>query len=276
MLDQDGSDGFEAARARSGLSLLYAMMGRYAVAESVGRRAVAVLERSGTARDAMAEAYFSLAEVYRRSGNLGRAEVYYERSLRISETLNQDRQLAMTLSLLAAMYVVDGRYAQAEGLLRRAVTSLQLAAGHDSPEAAVAMVSLGSAVGAQQRYAEAIQLQLSGVDILERALGNEDVAVAKALHDLAETYRGAARFDDAEPLYRRSLDIIRKKLGPEHPDVTTCLLHYGLLLKAKGRKREAGKLLKEARQRMDGEEDPSRFVVDVRDLPRSQARGSGN
>jgi tetratricopeptide (TPR) repeat protein len=237
---------------------------------------VAVLERSGGRAEALAEAYLSLAEVYRRSGNNGRAEVYYERSLRITESLNQDHQLAMTLVPLAAVYVLNGRHAHAEGLLRRAVSSLQAASGHDSPEAGVATAKLGSAIAAQQRYTEAAQLQLSGLDILERALGKDHVAVAKTLHDLAETYRSAARFDDAEPLYRRAMAIVERKLGPEHPDVTTCMLHYALLLKATGRKREAKQLLKEARRRTDGEENPSRFVVDVRDLLRSGTRGSAN
>ena len=264
ILDRDSEQRYQAAQARSGLSLLYALMGRYAAAESTARRAVAVLERSGGRTETLAEAYLSLAEVYRRIGNVGRAEVYYERSLRITESLKQDQRLAMTLVLLAAVYVLDGRYAQAEELLRRAVTSLQLAAGHDSPEAGIAMARLGSAIAAQQRYAEAAQLQLSGLDILERALGKDHVAVAKTLDDLAETYRSAARFHDAEPLYRRALEIVKTKLGPEHPDLTTCMLHYALLLKATGRKREAKQLLEEAERRMHSEQDPSGFVVDVR------------
>ena len=268
ILDQ-GGDEFEAARARSGISLLYALMGRYAAAQSAGRRAVAALERTGGHAESLAEAYLSMAEVCRRSGNPGRAETYYERSLRITEGLHQDRRLAITLALLAAVYVKDGRHTQAEALLRRAVMSLQAAGGHESPEAGVAMAKLGSAIAAQQRYAEAVQLQLSGLDILERALGKDHVTVANTMHDLAETYRMATRFDDAEPLYRRASEIIRTKLGPEHPDVTTCMLHYALLLKGTGRKREAKQLLKEAHRRVRAEEDPGRFVVDMRDLLRN-------
>jgi hypothetical protein len=93
--------------------------------------------------------------------------------------------------------------------------------------------------------------------------------VAKALHDLAETYRRSGRFGEAEPLYQRAMQTVTKRLGPEHPDVTTCMLSYARLLQDTGRKREAKRLQKEAHRRARAEEDPSRFVVDVRDLLRN-------
>src|SRR5688500_10645230 len=107
----------------------------------------------------------------------------------------------MTLVPLADLDSLGGRYAHAEGLLRRALTARQTEPSRASPDSGVAMARLGSAIAAQRRYMEAIQLQRSGLDILERRLGGDNVAVAKALHDLAETYRQNGSFEEAEPLY---------------------------------------------------------------------------
>jgi tetratricopeptide (TPR) repeat protein len=198
-LDRPGEE-FEAARARSGLALLYASMGKSAAGESAGRRAVAVLERSGDRTEAMAEAYLALADVYRTGGQPGRAGRYYQRSLRIMQSLNQDERSAMIMAQMAAVYVLDGRIRQAEDALRRALPLIEQAAGRDSPESAIAQARLGRAIAAQGRYEEAAALQRSALEILERGRGRDDVLVAKALHDLAETNRAAGRVADAEPM----------------------------------------------------------------------------
>ncbi len=66
--------------------------------------------------------------------------------------------------------------------------------------------------------------------------------MAASLNNLALLYGTQGKYAEAEPLLRRVLVIVEKALEPEHPNVTTVLENYAVLLRKTKRKAEAAKL----------------------------------
>ena len=57
----------------------------------------------------------------------------------------------------------------------------------------------------------------------------------RSLNNLATLYGEQGRYAEAEPLYKRSLAIWEKALGPDHPDVALSLNNLADLYRAQGR-----------------------------------------
>jgi tetratricopeptide (TPR) repeat protein len=108
------------------LAGLYRMQGRYAEAEPLYKRSLAIRENGyGPDHQDVALILKSLAGLYHHQGRYTDAEPLYKRSLAIREKAQPDHpDLAHSLNNLAALYDSEGRYAEALNLSRRAVAIL--------------------------------------------------------------------------------------------------------------------------------------------------------
>ena len=97
--------------------------------------------------------------------------------------------------------------------------SIEKALGPEHPNVALSLNNLAGLYAHQGRYADAEPLYKRALAIREKALGPDHPDVAASLNNLAELYANQGRYADAEPLYKRSLAISEKALGPDHPDV---------------------------------------------------------
>jgi tetratricopeptide (TPR) repeat protein len=150
--------------------------------------------------------------------------------------------VANSCNSLAALYHAQGRYAEAEPLYQRSLAIWEKALGPEHPHVATNLNNLAALYRAQGRNAEGEPLYQRSLGIREKALGPEHPHVATSLNNLATLYYAQSRNPEAEPLLRRSLAILEKALGPEHPDVATILANYAFLLRSMGREEEAARL----------------------------------
>ncbi|MFM7425444.1 MAG: tetratricopeptide repeat protein [Elainella sp.] len=191
----------------------------------------------------LASLYQQLARVYRNRLNRGEAANYpteaakairyFEKAIALQTDLDLPLDLATSLNNLAGLYRAQGRYAEAEPLLLRAldITEQQLGAGH--PHVARGLNNLAELYRAQGRYAEAELLHLRALDITEQQLGSDHPDVALSLNNLARLYESQERYAEAEPLYLRALSILLKMLGENHPYTQTVQSNFrGLLRRA--------------------------------------------
>ncbi len=103
------------AQALNNLALLYKQQGRYAEAEPLHKRSLAIREKA----------------------------------------LGPDHpDVAGSLNNLAALYDDQGRYAEAEPLLKRALAIYEKALGPDHPDVALSLNNLAALYDDQGRYAE--------------------------------------------------------------------------------------------------------------------------
>ena len=161
--------------------------GKYADALALAQRAFDVAQKSNAAEPVIAAALDNLALLYKVQGRFAEAEPLYKRALEIHKKRPFDPDLPTALNNLALLYDAEGRYAEAEAFYTRAI------------------------------------------DLWEKALGRDDLAVATGRNNLGLLYYHQGRYAEAEPLYKRALEIRKKALGPDDAAVALSLNNLALL-----------------------------------------------
>ena len=139
-------------------------------------------------------------------GKASRLRQGFCRSLAYRRRLVQTNPyVATSLNNLAMLYQAQGRYADAEPLLKRSLAIREKALGPDHPDVAVSLHNLAELYRAQGRYADAELLYKRALAIEEKALGPDHPHVAVSLNNLAELYLTQGRYSDAIPIVRRTI-----------------------------------------------------------------------
>ena len=207
--EEFGEQDRRVAQSLGGLGVVYRAQGRYAEAEPLLWKALAIAKKTfPPEHPEVAGSLDNLAALYNAQGKYAEAEPLLRRVLAIdekeAEKFGEDLRLAMSLNALGIVYHAQGKDAEAEPLLRRAL-----------------------AVAEKERVPENPQV----VEV-----------VAGSLDNLAALYSAQGKYGESEALYRRTLVILEKALGLEYPNVATALENYAELLRKTNRDAEAVKL----------------------------------
>ncbi|MCH7633940.1 MAG: CHAT domain-containing protein [Proteobacteria bacterium] len=182
-----------------------------------------------------------------QQGNYPEAEKQFTAAVKEAEHFGpEDPRLATSLNNLALLYYIQGKYAEAEPLHKRALAIYEKTLGPEHPDVAAPLHSLAGLYYEQGKYAEAEPLYKRALAIREKALGPEHPDVAGSLNDLAGLYQAQGRYAEAEPRYKRALAIEEKALGPGHSLVATSLNNLAALYWTQGKYAEAEPLNKRA------------------------------
>ena len=216
----------------------------------VGLLSLAVWAFAGDFASAQAsdwETYMEAATKAYREGRYAEAEKQLKAALKEAEAFRpEDPRVATSLNNLAGLYHAQGKYTEAEPLLKRSLAMREKILGPVHPEVARSLNNLAGLHHARGNYIEAEPLYKRALAIQEKALGPEHPNVATSLNNLAELYRAQGNRAAAEPLFKRAMAIREKVLGPEHPNVATSLSSLAALYHAQGNYAEAEPLFKRA------------------------------
>ena len=171
------------APSLNNLAVLYQAQGRYAEAEPLYKRALAIREKA----------------------------------------LGPDHpDVGTRLNNLAGLYRAQGRYAEAEPLYQRALAIREKALGPDHPDVATVAQQPGRCcTGPRAATPRPSRSTSAPSPSARRRSAPTTPTSALALNNLAALYQAQGRYAEAEPLYQRALAIREKALGPDHPDVAT-------------------------------------------------------
>ena len=114
----------EHTRSLSNLAWVYYDQGKYADAESLFKRALALRENAlGPEHEYVSVSLQNLADVYERQGRYADAENAIKRETAIDEKSDgaESTSMASDLGSLARIYALEGKYADAEQLAKRAL-----------------------------------------------------------------------------------------------------------------------------------------------------------
>ena len=111
---------------------------------------------------------------------------------------------------LASLYYAQGRYAEAEPLLKRALAIKEKVLGSEHPSVATSLNGVAVLYQAKGRCAEAEPLYRRALAIWEKALDPEHPNVAKALLNYAVLLRATGRSDERERMETRAKAIRAK------------------------------------------------------------------
>ena len=129
---------------------------------------------------------------------------------------------------MAELYRDQGRYAEAEPLYRRAITTEEKALGANHPEIAALLITWRNC-SAKRSLRRRGATPTPRARYLQNGAHPEHPDTASGLNSLALLYRKQGRLSEAQSLLRRALDIYENALGPIHPDVATALNNLALL-----------------------------------------------
>jgi tetratricopeptide (TPR) repeat protein len=219
------------------LALLLKTKARYAEAEPLYRRALAIFEASlGLDHPEVATRLNNLAGLLSATNRLGEAEPLYRRALAIDEaSYGPDHpEVAKDLNNLAGLLGATNRLGEAEPLYRRALAIFEASNGSDHPNVAINLNNLAELLRAANRFSEAEPLYRRALAIFEASYGPDHPNVATGLNNLAGLLYDTNRLGEAEPLFRRALAIFEASYGPDHPQTATVRRNLAALEASRG------------------------------------------
>ena len=237
-----GGDALETATALNNLAITYQRLARYAEAEPLYRRVIAIDEKVlGEEHPDVSLAYSNFASLLEDQGKYAEAEPLIRRAIEIDEkALGRDHpNVAVSYNVLAVLLEHQGKYAEAEPLIRRAIEIHEKALGKDHPYVAISYNNLAVLLEDQGKYAEAEPLIRRAIEIDEKALGRDHPNVAGLYNTLVLLLHDQRKYAEAEPLIRRAIEINEKALGKAHPNVALDYHNLAFLLQEQGKYDEA-------------------------------------
>jgi tetratricopeptide (TPR) repeat protein len=207
--------------------------------------ALAIWEKvRGPSHPDVAQTLSNLASVYELQGKYAEAAELLQRALAIEEKALGPSNPAVADAL---SNLANVKYSEGVAALqRRALSIREKALGPSHPYVAISLNNLGNAYLAEGKYAEAAELFQRALTIKERTLGPSHSNLASSLDNLAIVYHHQGKYAEAADLYRRALTIEEKTVGPKHPLVATSLTHLGRVYRSQGKYAEAAELVQRA------------------------------
>ena len=235
----------------NGLAYTYMDAGRADDAAQTVRRAIAAFEQqSGPDHIETAWALHSAAQLLQNATPTTELRAWVERARLIAERSGEAPLLARILSVRGYLFEREGRYAEAEADLRRALPILSR--GGDEMAQATAQVRLANVLAQRAATAEAEQAVRQAMPVIERHLGREHPLIGFALTAQGRTYRLAGRPAEAEPILRRAI-AVRQRAIANDPGLDRVRVEHALALEQLGRAPEAITALEPASRGEDTE-----------------------
>jgi tetratricopeptide (TPR) repeat protein len=182
----------------------------------------------------------NLAITCRVLGRRDEAESLYRGAIQIIEQAAgpHDPTLVPPLTFLGVLYLENGRVAQAEPFLTRALQIGEVLGPNH-----LALVPSLSGMAAVRRlrgdFDGARRSATRALRILESESGPEDLRAVGILYELGLFEFETGRFRNAATHWERALAIARKRRGPDHPETLNILVQLGDIAAVERRYKEA-------------------------------------
>jgi len=214
----------QRAGVSNALGILAKDTGRYDDAARHYAAIPALLEPAlGSNSPLLAPAYHNIAGLAHVQGHFAEAEEPARRALALREKGTADPTgVAADAAVLGAVLSGLGRYDEAEGLFRRALSTWEHRYGPDHYEVAVNLHNLAAVAQGRGDRAAAERLFTTALQIKARALGDRHPEVAVVHNNLAVLYTKQGRTEEALRHYDAALDILQQTVGSAHPTTVTC------------------------------------------------------
>ena len=269
------SNGRRLAIALTILGMIYHNQWRLTEAEPLLRRAMGFWESNPASDEEWRlRTTVSLAAVYNTTRRFALSERLLRRQLSIRRNPQADSlEGAQALHALGNAQEGQRRHTEAESSYRESLAILQRLPGQVDKVAVVTM-SLGASQLQTRRHREALEN-------LEKALAIYGQLYSEAHPDtlepsllLARVYVEIGRPLEAERLLKQALVTANLTCGPEDPRTGVVFVHYARVLRVLGRRSESAKLEREGKAILEKSSlmDPSRYTVDLSELPADRGR----
>ena len=207
----------------------------------------------------------TMGRVYVTLGLFPQAQTMLEKSVATGHAAGaMTATTLLNMGRLSFLLMREGRYADAEKLLREANEGNRRVLGPRNVATLENLRYLATCLETEGKYAEADKLQRETLETARKGLGPEHVETLLSMNVMANILDDERRFPEAEQLYRETWEIQRRTVGAEDPDTLTTASNLAGVVEEQGRLAEAEKLQREtlaARVHVLGAEHPDTLAV---------------
>jgi serine/threonine protein kinase/Flp pilus assembly protein TadD len=202
---------------------------------------------------------------YRDLGLYTEARKQEERALDLERRVlgPENPKTLQTMTRVGYAARLEGKQAEAEGLLTQNVQVMRRVLGSEHPDTLLAEYYLGDVYNHEGKYPQAEELFIRNLEARRRILGLEHRSTLSSMNGLANAYSEQGKYAQAETIYKQILEISRRVLGPEHPNTLLAMSNLALDYDSEGNFTEAEALLHQAvdtRRRVLGPEHPDTLM----------------
>ncbi|WP_428939141.1 tetratricopeptide repeat protein [Fontivita pretiosa] len=158
-------------------------------------------------------------------------------------------QLQVTNNL-ATLREQQGRYAEAETLLRDALAIARVSLGAEDPYCLALANNLSDLLRTMGRVTEAVTIQREVLDLARKIFGADNPDTLSIANNLALALDTLGADAEAQTLYTDTIERRRRTLGDDHPGTINVRQNFALHLQRLGRYDEAQAIFRDAAQRL--------------------------
>ena len=148
-------------------------------------------------------------------------------------------------TLLGAVRMKQGRFAEAETMFRQVLNARQRRLGDEDPGVLHTLNNLSAVLLNQGKLTEAEPLAMQALEMRAKLLGAESREAIQSLNDLARLLAQEERLPEAEKRFREVAAARKKALGPDHPDVAEAVEAIAFVLWDQNKRAEAESTFRE-------------------------------
>lgn len=223
-----GPDSYETALTMRNLANVYDHQGRYQKAKEMLIQAMGIASAARGIGHANAAMFLNdLGIIYIHTQNYQNAEATIRRALSMAEQKGNRKTSASSMTTLAYVCALEGKFHEAGSLARRAVNQSKQIFGPKHIGTLAAESNLGRALLGQKRYDEAQRVFEDALDVTVVTLGRGHPQTALLECSLSTVLIHRHEYAKAEQLCRHALAINEGTLGPLH--VETITTRYNLV-----------------------------------------------
>jgi tetratricopeptide (TPR) repeat protein len=193
------------------------VQGRYSLAETVLKEALALNARLGDHHPSLADAILNVAVLYRVEGKADRAEPLLRKAAKIYSDAG-DPHLAGALSEMGLIALRRGKYATAETNLNQALDILTKAFGPEHVSVGLVEATLAEVYLNERDYTKAELLIRGALEKERSSLGDASFEVAESFLIAAQIEEKQNRKSEADSDYRRAVALYGNVVGDDHPE----------------------------------------------------------
>ena len=146
---------------------------------------------------------------------------------------------------VADLLVAQGKYSDAEKVLRSVIEARARVLGPEHPDTLDSRHRLVYALTRQTKYPEAESEARVVLKLREKFLGFEHADTVVSRYNLADTLADQGKYAEAEGLYRDVIRLNEKALGSDHPRTIAARVGLATVLGSEGKNAEAEPLYRE-------------------------------
>ncbi|MEO7092706.1 MAG: tetratricopeptide repeat-containing protein kinase family protein, partial [Polyangiales bacterium] len=166
-------------------------------------------------------------------------DIYQQGLATVGRLVGAENIEAQLLGNRGQQLTMQGKLAEAEPLLRKALAVMERTQGPDHPEIAIAMAALSELLMRKGASKDGYDLAVRSYEMSERIYGPSHPETAKSLFNVASALSDQGKYDLAAEKITKVISILETALGPEHIDLANAVDQLGVVRRHQDRFEDA-------------------------------------